>query len=125
MEEESWIEKAERDLLAAEVNLREGFHDVSAFLSSIAAEKALKALYILKFKRLWKTHDLVGLGEKIGADDKTMRLLEPLNEHYIKTRYPSDIVYTKKIAKEAMNTSRKVLEWVKEQDEKLILKKVK
>jgi HEPN domain-containing protein len=114
MEEvKEWIEKAERDLLAAEVNLREGFYDVSAFLSHQAAEKALKAFYILKFKRLWKTHDLVGWGEKLEIDDKLMRLLEPLNEHYIKTRYPTGPMYTKKMAKEAMQTSKKVLIWVK------------
>jgi len=115
MEEvKEWVEKAERDLLAAKVNLREGFYDISAFLSHQAVEKALKALYILKFKRLWKTHDLVGLGNKLEVDDKLMRLLEPLNEHYIKTRYPTGIMYTKKIAKEAMRTSKKVLTWVKE-----------
>ncbi|MBI3413554.1 MAG: HEPN domain-containing protein [Candidatus Aenigmarchaeota archaeon] len=35
------------------MNLKQNLFDVAAFLSHQAAEKALKALYILKFKRLW------------------------------------------------------------------------
>ena len=51
-----WIKKAERDLSNAEYNLQGKRFEVTAFLAHQAAEKALKALYILRFKRLWKTH---------------------------------------------------------------------
>jgi HEPN domain-containing protein len=51
---EKWVVKAERDLSDAEFNLINGRYEVAAFLAHQASEKALKALYILKFKRLWK-----------------------------------------------------------------------
>jgi HEPN domain-containing protein len=51
---EKWVVKAERDLSDTEFNLINGRYEVAAFLAHRAAEKALKALYILKFKRLWK-----------------------------------------------------------------------
>jgi HEPN domain-containing protein len=63
-----WINKAEKDLMAAKMNFQQGLYEVASFLSHQAAEKALKALYILKFKRLWKTHDLVGILIKLGGN---------------------------------------------------------
>ena len=67
---EKWIEKAEKDLNDAEFNLVNGRFEIAAFLSHQAAEKALKALYILKFKRLWKIHDLGKLSLAIKASKK-------------------------------------------------------
>jgi len=40
-----WFSKAERDLDSARYNMKGGKHEVAAFLSQQAAEKALKALY--------------------------------------------------------------------------------
>ena len=62
-ETELWLRKSERDMLAAEVNFKQGLFEESAFFSHQAAEKALKALYIKKFKRLWKVHDLRALAQ--------------------------------------------------------------
>lgn len=59
---EKWIVRAERDLSDAEFNLINGRYEVAAFLAHRAAEKALNALYILKFKKLWKIHDLKRVG---------------------------------------------------------------
>lgn len=52
-EVEKWIKKAEKDLVTARVDLNNKEYEAAAFFSHQAAEKALKALYILKFKRLW------------------------------------------------------------------------
>ncbi len=112
---EKWIEKAERDLVASKINMQQGLYDISAFLSHQAAEKALKTLYILKFNRLWKTHDLVGLLVKIKGDKTLLKLCDELNDHYIKTRYPSDVEYTKGTAQTAINKSEKVVLWVKQE----------
>lgn len=109
-----WLEKAEKDLLAARVNLQQGLYEISAFLSHQAAEKALKALYILKFKRLWKIHDLEKLCLTLKAGKEMVRISRELNPHYTETRYPVETKYTEEIAKIAVENAKKVVEWVKE-----------
>ncbi len=76
MEEvKKWIEKAKKDLDDAEFNFINNRFEVAAFLSHQAAEKALKALYILKFKKLWKIHDLVELGKTLNAPFEILEAL--------------------------------------------------
>ncbi|MBI3413376.1 MAG: HEPN domain-containing protein [Candidatus Aenigmarchaeota archaeon] len=65
-----WLAKAGKDLAAAKITKKQNLFDVAAFLSHQAAEKALKALYILKFNRLWKIHNLEKLAASINADLK-------------------------------------------------------
>jgi HEPN domain-containing protein len=90
-EVEKWMEKAEKDLRAAEINLQQGLFEVAAFLSHQAAEKALKALYILKKKRLWKIHDLKQISIAVGATPEIVEMCKNLNPHYLATRYPLKI----------------------------------
>jgi HEPN domain-containing protein len=118
-EVKKWIKKAERDLNAAKINLQQGLFDISSFLSHQAAEKALKALHILKFKRLWKIHDLEKLCIAVKSDKKIIEISKKLNPHYIETRYPIEARYTKKIAEEALANAKAVVEWVKQQLKKL------
>ncbi|MBL7160235.1 MAG: HEPN domain-containing protein [Candidatus Aenigmarchaeota archaeon] len=109
-----WVEKAEHDLNAAEVNLKEGIYDVSAFFSQQAAEKSLKALYISKYKELWKIHDLYELAIKVEAPKTISDICEKLTQHYIATMYPNDEEYSKEDAEEAVEQAKKVMKWVKE-----------
>lgn len=112
-EANEWMKKSEKDIVAAEINLQQKLYDVSAFLSHQAAEKALKALYILKFRRLWKTHDLVGLLAELESRSELLEICDELNRHYIDTRYPSEVKYTGKMAKDALENAKKVVEWAK------------
>ena len=112
-EPNKWMEKAERDLMSANVNSEQGIFDVAAFLAHQAAEKALKTLYIVKFKRLWKIHDLNELGKSIGAPKTILVACDALNPHYIQTRYPTETTYTKEMAEDAIKNSEKVIEWSK------------
>ena len=108
MEEVSkWFDKAEHDMNAAEVNLKEGIYDASAFFSQQAAEKALKALNILKHRKLWKIHDLYELSKEIDAPKGISLLCEKLTQHYIATRYPNDEVYSKGMPKRLLNRQRR------------------
>ena len=63
MEEEiaNWLKKAEHDLNAVKSSIKTKNYDWACFQAQQAAEKALKALFIKKYKRLWKIHDLVKL----------------------------------------------------------------
>ena len=112
-EVEEWMKKAEGDLRAAEINLHQGLLEVSAFLSHQAAEKALKAIHILKFKRLWRIHDLEKLCLSLGAGKEMAKICGELNPHYVETRYPVEREYTREIAKSALENARRVLAWAK------------
>lgn len=112
-EARKWLEKAEEDLDTAKFNFSGKRYDVAAFFCQQAAEKALKALYILKFRRLWKIHDLMELGRKVGAPSNLLKACDALNPHYIATRYPSDVPYSENIAKHASKNAEKVLVWVR------------
>lgn len=99
----------------AETNLEHRRFDASAFFAHQAAEKALKALYVLKFKRLWRIHDLVELGRRVEAPGEVLKSCDALNPHYIETRYPLDIIYSEEMVKDALENAREVLGWVEEQ----------
>ncbi len=120
IEYEEWIEKAEKDLHAAEINLKQSLYEVSAFLSQQAAEKALKAAYILKYKRLWKIHDLEQLGEKVDAPEGIIKICKELTQHYILTRYPDEEEYAKEDAEAALKQAKEVIEWSKNRLKKLM-----
>ncbi|MBI5177151.1 HEPN domain-containing protein [Candidatus Micrarchaeota archaeon] len=83
-----WFEKAREDLHAAEYNFKGGEFDVAAFLCQQAVEKALKALYLKKFSKLTKTHDLVFLANELGVPQKLVDYCKEVGPAFIYTRYP-------------------------------------
>jgi len=87
---------------------------VAAFLCQQSVEKGLKALYIKKYQKLLKIHDLVELAKKIGAEFEVLDLCSKLNPAYIETRYP-DVPksYNKENIKELLKDAEKVLKWIK------------
>ena len=100
-ETDGWIKMAENDLSDAKFNLKHGRLNTAAFLSHQAAEKALKALYILKFNKLLKVHDLVKLGKQVGADENILNACDLLNPFYIETRYSLGVLYKKETIQKA------------------------
>lgn len=118
MEEiDQWIEQAKKDLNAADDNVQTENFQWAAFLAQQAAEKALKALYIKRYKELWKVHDLVVLSQKVDAPDKVIQACDALNPHYLVSRYPVgvEVNYTKSDALEAVKQAKMVIRWVKEE----------
>lgn len=109
-----WLKKAEEDLITADICLKNERFEAAAFFSQQAAEKALKFLFVSKFNRLWKVHDLKILAEKIGASKEILELCDDLNPAYIETRYPLNVDYDGEMAKDALISARKVVKWVKE-----------
>jgi len=107
-----WIEKAKRDLEAAKNSLNSKDYEWSSFQAQQAVEKALKALYIKKYKKLIRIHDLVLLAKKIDSPNEIIVLCSKINPSYVDTRYP-DVSkdYTKDDAKKILKLSIEVIEW--------------
>lgn len=76
----------------------------------------------MKYKRLWKIHDLVELAKKVKAPQNILELCDALNPHYIETRYLIDVNYDKDMSKEALDNARKVVLWAKKNNEEIIRK---
>lgn len=111
------MRRADKDLDDAKFNLEGKRLEVSAFLAHQAAEKALKALYILKFRKLWKIHDLEKLSITLKSGKRITTICKELNPHYLATRYPIEVEYDEDKAKQALENSEKVVEWVKKKVE--------
>src|SRR5437870_4688510 len=88
-ETESWWKQAQADFRTAEISMRGGqFYAVSWFAQQ-AAEKALKALYLERRRRLApRTHDLRFLGEQLGVPRSVQIDLDVLNPAFDLARYP-------------------------------------
>ena len=114
MEEEvmGWLEKAEHDLKAVEGSIKTKNYDWACFQAQQAAEKALKALFIKKYKKLWRIHDLVKLAEKINANKKVLNSCDELYPHYIPARYGVDVEYNKEDAERAFSNAKIVVKWI-------------
>ena len=113
-----WMERAEKDLKRAKLLFDNKDYEGCAFHSHQAAEKALKALYILKFKRLWKIHDLKLLAEKVEAPTNIVKIGDRLNPYYIEARHLIKAIYTKQMGSRAIKNAKIVVEWVKERLQK-------
>ncbi len=109
-----WLEQAKADLKAAEKNIDINELKVAAFLSQQATEKALKALYIKKFKKLLKTHDLVLLARKMDMPEDLINKCKNLSPAYIYTRYPDAIEIRElgDVISELITHAKEVLQWV-------------
>jgi HEPN domain-containing protein len=117
-----WLDEAEDDISSAEIMLREGKYSKTCFFSQQAAEKALKALHIAKYKRYEETHSVSELLRRAEAPDELVRAGDHLDRFYIPTRYPNVWPsgapfrhYREEDAKDALDTSRRVMEFVKKQ----------
>lgn len=90
-----WLEYARNDLQAASVILSRD--DVAprtaCFLAQQSAEKALKAIIVLKGLNVVKTHDLDAIAEKLPEKDNAAFAsidLTWLTEWSVESRYPGD-----------------------------------
>ena len=120
VEVDSWWRQAVEDLDTAKVNLNHGKYYAASLFAQQAAEKALKALYILRFGELVRTHDLYFLGVKLDVTKDLLGLCESLSEVYLTSRYPdaSDeipaIMFSAEISDADVKAAEEVLKWVKE-----------
>jgi len=88
-----WLRRAEENLRAAEVALKENLYAFSCFHAQQAAELALKAFIIFRKGYQPFTHLLTELADEV-SDAASLRLpsaeeLRWLQEHYVQSRYPN------------------------------------
>jgi len=114
-----WWKEARYNLRQAKKIFEIEEYSVSSFLCHQAAEKSLKALYIVVKSRLPpRGHDLVKLGRTLNAEE-IMDYLKILNPHYMVARYPNAAntvpteAYSREIAEKCLEAAGRVLEWVK------------
>jgi len=114
-----WLDEAGDDLASAEILLREGRYSKVCFLSQQAAEKAVKALLIFKFKRFETIHSVAELLRRAEASEELIKLGVELDRHYITSRYPNawplgapSKMYREEEAVSAVNAARRIIEYV-------------
>ncbi len=74
-----WRDRATEDLETAKFNFRGEKYRAAAFFSQQAAEKALKALYIKRFRKLKKAHDLFLLATELNLPGDLVELCKELS----------------------------------------------
>ena len=119
-----WFEEARDDFISAEILLKEGRYSKVCSLSQQAAEKAIKALLIFKFKKFETIHSVVELLKRVGASEELIKLGIELDRHYITSRYPNawplgapSKMYREEDAVSAVNAARRIIEYVEREIE--------
>ncbi|KAF0216186.1 MAG: hepn [Geobacteraceae bacterium] len=117
---EEWFKQAEYDLGTAEAMFRSRRYIYTVFMCHLCLEKALKGLLSKRGHVPMKSHDLVFLLDRIGADipEQHAEFLEMLNEVSVPTRYPDELdqmvaQYPRKRAAEILELCREVYTWLK------------
>ena len=115
-EEKIWLEKAKADLSTAKYNFDGKKFDAAGFFSQQSAEKALKAVFIKRFRKLIKVHDLVFIARKLNASQELIDKCKELSPAYLYTRYP-DAIPVKNIDSITENLifyAEEILKWAEE-----------
>jgi len=114
MEEEikNWFNQAEKDMSAAEDSFNSENFEWASFQTQQAVEKALKSIYLKRYNKLIKSHDLTFLSRQINAPDEIISICSKINPSYIDTRYPDSAKnYSEENTKEIITFGKEVLSW--------------
>ena len=122
MDKDEWFKQADYDMDTAEFMFGGERYFYSVFMCHLSIEKALKGLYIRKFKDAPpKTHNLLYLLEFIDLDlpEDMYDFVFTLNRVSVLTRYPDNLQkmledYNKEKTNEILGKSKELLRWLKE-----------
>ena len=122
MDKDEWFKQADYDLDTAEFMFSGERYFYSVFMCHLSIEKALKGLYIRKFKDAPpKTHNLLYLIEFIDLDlpEDMYDFVFTLNRVSVLTRYPDNLQkmledYNREKTSEILGKSKELLRWLKE-----------
>lgn len=118
---ENWWKQAQADLRKAGVLFNSRDFDGAVFYSQQAAEKALKALCLLKLREIPMGHSIIYFSQKTGVPKEMMSGIRDLNPEYLVSRYPDMAagvpaeLYDEEIAAKHMKTAATVIAWVEKQ----------
>ncbi len=121
MDKDEWFKQADYYMDTAEFMFSGERYFYSVFMCHLSIEKALKGLYIRKFKDAPpKTHNLLYLLEFIDLDlpEDMYDFVFTLNRVSVLTRYPDDLQkmledYNKEKTNEILGKSKELLRWLK------------
>lgn len=123
---QKWLKQAMHDLEMAEKNVEIGGYDVAAFLAHQSVEKLLKAVFIIKGKKVPKTHYIDELAKELKLKATLINALSDLTVDYTFSRYPdvSEKVpyeeYDIETAKEKVGIAKEIFKALKKDYEKLV-----
>jgi HEPN domain-containing protein len=102
-----WFKKAEEDLKAAQILLKEESLEIAGFLLQQATEKYLKGYLLSQGWELKRIHDLVDLLNEAVAYDESFdmyrSICQQITEYYTEERYP--FLDTSELGKEEIETA--------------------
>jgi HEPN domain-containing protein len=102
-----WFKKAEEDLKAAEILLKEESLGIAGFLLQQAVEKYLKGYLLSRGWELKRIHDLVDLLNEVVTYDKSFDIYrstcQQITEYYTEERYP--FLDTSELTREEIETA--------------------
>ena len=119
-----WLEKADRDLDAAEAMFKTGRWFYVVFMCQQAVEKLVKGLYVQYIDdNVPKTHNIGLLFNRledllhIKAEEKYYQLFNILSKHYLADRYPiyiksSSEQINKEYATLILNDTKEAFQWL-------------
>lgn len=117
-EAQAWWELAKADLETARINLAARAFYMAAFLCQQCVEKGLKAVWIVRNRRLApKTHNLIDLAGELSVLSQFETSLLRLNPQYVATRYPDAANgvpsqnYNRELAQQLLNDAEEVMAW--------------
>jgi hypothetical protein len=123
-EVEQWWKQAKRDLETADHCIRSQDYYACAFFCHQSVEKGLKAFYIEKKRASpGTTHSLIYLATEVDAPSRFYSFLRQLTPIFVTTRYPDAAyglpyeLYDEAIAREILEKSREVIQWIGSQIE--------
>jgi len=120
-EVEDWLKQAEADLRSAHHCIQSQDYYLAVFACHQAAEKALKALHLVKFKEIPMGHSIIYFAQKLKIPSEMISGIRDLNPEYLTTRYPDMAagvpaeLYDQAIAQRHYHSAEKVILWVKRQ----------
>ena len=120
---EKWLKFCDEDLRAADATFKDNVFSAVCFHAQQAAEKAIKAIVLIKSGKVPRDHSLLRLAEMSG--DKELFELHKeelgfLDMFYVPTRYPDALpgslpegLPNKEDAEKAVVYAKKVVEFIK------------
>lgn len=116
-EVKNWWEQANKDFNAAKDSFNCGHFEWACFQMQQSAEKALKAVLILKENKIIKTHDLVFLADKAHLPLELKETCKELTLMYLPVRYPdsAEIRDIRQKAEKLFSFVEEILQWTEKQ----------